>query len=292
MPSLRDIKKRITSVKNTQKITKAMKMVAAGKLRRAQEAVLAARPYAQKLQDVLASLAARVDERVHPLLQERPPRKIELILVTSDRGQAGAFNSNVLRRAQRFLAEEHPGIERIEVSTLGRKGRDFVRRRQLATRKDYPGIFDGISFASAEGIAHELIAHYEAAQLDRVFLLYNEFVSALSQRTVLHQILPIVPTELTKRADGTDQKPTDYLYEPNQSAVLEALLPRYLANQVWRAMLESQAGEFAARMTAMDSASKNAGKLIGQYTLDYNRARQAYITKELMEIVSGAEAQK
>jgi F-type H+-transporting ATPase subunit gamma len=288
MPSLRDIKKRISSVKNTQKITKAMKMVAAGKLRRAQAAILAARPYAQKMEDVLSSLALRAESQAHPLLAVRPPKRVELVLITSDRGQAGAFNANVIRRAQRFLEENSGKYEKIELSTLGRKGRDFARRRQLAMRKDYPGIFDSLSFDRADAIAKEIIAHYVDASLDQVFLLYNEFISAISQRVSLVQLLPIVPRKV-----GEDAPPaTDYIYEPSEDAVLDALLPRHLAMQLWRAMLESQASEFGARMAAMDAASKNAGKLIGTYTLVYNRARQAYITKELMEIVSGAEALK
>ncbi len=288
MPSLRDIKKRISSVKNTQKITKAMKMVAAGKLRRAQAAILAARPYAQKMEDVLASLARRAESQAHPLLRVRPPKRVEIVLITSDRGQAGAFNANVIRRAQRFIAENAGQYEKIELSTLGRKGRDFARRRQLAMRKDYPGIFDGLTFDRADSIAKELIAHYVDASLDQVFLLYNEFVSAIAQRVSLIQLLPIVPQQIKEGAPPA----SDYIYEPSEAAVLDALLPRHLAMQLWRAMLESQASEFGARMAAMDAASKNAGKLIGTYTLQYNRARQAYITKELMEIVSGAEALK
>jgi F-type H+-transporting ATPase subunit gamma len=289
MPSLRDIKKRISSVKNTQKITKAMKMVAAGKLRRAQAAILAARPYAQKMEEVLSSLASRAEADSHPLLRVRtPPKRVEIILLTSDRGQAGAFNANVIRRAQRFLAENQDKHEKIELSTLGRKGRDFVRRRQIPMRKDYPGVFDGLTFDRADNIAKEIIAHYVEANLDQVFLLYNEFISAISQRVNLVQLLPIVPRP---RPQGAPP-PTDYIYEPNEYEVLNALLPRHLAMQLWRAMLESQASEFGARMSAMDAASKNAGKLIGTYTLEYNRARQAYITKELMEIVSGAEALK
>jgi len=288
MPSLRDIKKRISSVKNTQKITKAMKMVAAGKLRRAQAAILAARPYAQKMEEVLASLASRAEADSHPLLRIRPPKKVEIVLLTSDRGQAGAFNANVIRRAQRFITENAGKYEKIELSTLGRKGRDYARRHKLSMRKDYPGIFDGLTFDRADTIAKELIAHYVEASLDQVFLLYNEFLSAISQRVSLIQLLPIVPRKVK---DGAPH-PTDYIYEPSEAEVLDALLPRHLAMQLWRAMLESQASEFGARMSAMDAASKNAGKLIGSYTLEYNRARQAYITKELMEIVSGAEALK
>ncbi len=296
MPSLRDIRKRIGSVKNTRQITKAMKMVAAAKLRRAQEAIVQARPYAQHMEQVLSSLASRArggaEEAPHPLLAVRPLRKVELVLLTSDRGLCGGFNSNVLRRAQRFVAEgrglDGQPYERIEISTLGRKGREFARRRRLAIRKDYVGIFEELEFAKAEGIAQELIQHYVDADLDAVFLLYNEFRSAISQRVSLVQLLPIAAQPVEPGA----ARPVEYLYEPTRRELLEALLPQHLAMQLWRAMLESQASEHGARMTAMDSASKNANDMISRLTLQYNRARQAYITKELMEIVSGAEALK
>ena len=213
-------------------------------------------------------------------------------MLTSDRGSAGAFNSNIIRRAQRFLAENQGKYEKLEVSTLGRKGRDFVRRKSIASRTDYPGIYDGLVFERAEAVAREIIDHYTDERLDQVFILFNEFQSAMVQKVTLSQILPIVPAKMAAGPDGKPGVATDYLYEPSQAAELDGLLPRHLAMQIWRAMLESQAGEFGARMSAMDSASKNAGKLIGRMTLVYNRARQASITKELMEIVSGAEAQK
>jgi F-type H+-transporting ATPase subunit gamma len=287
MASLRDIKKRIASVKSTQKITKAMKMISAVKLRKAQEAILKARPYAEKMEDVLLSLAGRVDERTHPLLAQRPQKKIEYLVLTSDRGLAGAFNANVVRRGLRLLEEQRGTLERLEVSTMGRKGRDFIKRRPNAViRRDYPGIFDPPRYASAEGVAKELADYYVKAELDAVYVIYNEFRSAISQRVTVMQLLPIVP-----KADQP-AKATDYLYELDRESVLSHLLPRHLAMQIWRAMLESQASEFGARMTAMDSATKNAGELISHLTLQYNRARQASITKELMEIVSGAEALK
>ncbi len=293
MPSLRDIRKRIASVKNTRQITKAMKMVAAAKLRRAQEAILRARPYAQHMESVLGSLATRADLAAHPLLAARPPRRIELFVLSSDRGLCGGFNANIFRRALRFLAEAKgaDGVpyERIELSTLGRKGRDFAARRKLTARKDYSGIFEQLEFGKAEGIAREIADHYVDAELDAVFLLYNEFESAIAQRVSLVQLLPIVP----RPAGGDDREtPVDYLYEPSRAEVLDALLPQHLAMQLWRAMLESQASEHGARMTAMDSATKNASEMIDRLTLQFNRARQAYITKELMEIVSGAEALK
>jgi F-type H+-transporting ATPase subunit gamma len=292
VPSLRDIRKRIASVKNTRQITEAFKMVSAAKLRRAQEAIVRARPYAQHMEQVLGSLATRADLTSHPLLAVRPPRKVELVLLTSDRGLCGGFNANVIRRAQKFLVEARGADgkphEKIELSTLGRKGQAFANRRKLAVRKDYPGIFEQLSYSRAEGIATELATHYIEADLDAVFLLYNEFRSAVSQRVSLVQLLPIVPTPVVE----SNTAPVDYLYEPSRHEVLDALLPQHLAMQLWRAMLESLASEHGARMTAMDAATNNARDMIDRLTLQFNRARQAYITKELMEIVSGAEAQK
>jgi len=292
VPSLRDIRKRIASVKNTRQITKAMKMVAAAKLRRAQEAIVRARPYAEGLERVLGSLATRADLASHPLLVVRPVKRVELVVLTSDRGLCGGFNSNVLRRAQRFAAEargaDGHAYERVELSTLGRKGRDFAARRKLDVRKDYVGIFEHLEFSRAEAIGAELAQHYVEADLDAVFLLYNEFQSAISQRVSLVQLLPIAPRPVV---EGMDH-PADYLYEPTRAEVLDALLPQHLSMQLWRAMLESQASEHGARMTAMDAATKNASEMIARLTLQFNRARQAYITKELMEIVSGAEALK
>lgn len=288
MPSLRDIKRRIGSVQNTQQITKAMKMVAAAKLRRAQEAMLQARPYAEKIEEVLGHVATRVDEEAHPLLQRRMPRRVELLVMTSDRGLAGAFNSNITRAAQRFLWENEGRYERIQVSTIGRKGRDFVRGRNIPTRVDYAGVFEELTFDRAKTIAEELQGAYLDDKLDAVFLLYNQFVSALTQRPTLVQLLPIPTTG----AEDESSQPMDFLYEPGREGVLDSLLPRHLAMQVWRALLESVASEQAARMAAMESATKNSGDLLAKLTLQYNRARQAYITTELTEIVSGAEALK
>ncbi|AKU92867.1 ATP synthase F1 subunit gamma [Vulgatibacter incomptus] len=289
MPSLRDIKRRIGSVRNTQQITKAMKMVAAAKLRRAQDAMLRARPYADKIEEALDAIATYADEEAHPLLQRRVPRRVELVVMTSDRGLAGAFNSNVLRRAQRFLHENQDRYERIQVSTIGRKGRDFVRARNIQTRRDYPGVFEELTFDKAKSIAEELQASYLDDKLDAVFLLFNQFQSAISQKPTIVELLPIA----TEPADeGVAGGQVDFLYEPDRGAVLNELLPRHLAMQVWRALLESVASEHGARMAAMESATKNSGELIGKLKLQYNRARQAYITKELMEIVSGAEALK
>ena len=296
MASLRFIRTRIRSVRNTQKITKAMKMVAAAKLRRAQDAVLRARPYAQLIDEMLASLArARADADLppHPLMAVRPPRRVEVVLMTSDRGLCGGFNSNIIRRGQRFLVEEGARFERIQFSTVGRRGRDFARKRGIETRKDYVGFFGRLRYAQAREVAHDLIQAYETDELDAVYLLYNEFKSAIVQQISLVQLLPLQPRATAQRGPGEKGSITaEHLYEPSRPEVLQALIPRFLAMQIWRALLESEASEHGARMTAMDSATKNASDMIGRLTLDYNRARQAAITKELMEIVSGAEALK
>jgi F-type H+-transporting ATPase subunit gamma len=290
VPSLRDIRNRIGSVKSTRQITKAMKMVAAAKLRRAQEAVQRARPYAQVLEQALGQIASRAsaeEKPAHPLLAARDARIAEVVLITSDRGLAGGFNTNVLRRAQRFLNEEGEAYERVLVSTVGRKARDFLRARKIEIRKDYIGVHAALSFAKAQEIAEELSQRFLAGEVDAVFLAYNEFRSAISQVVTVRQLLPIVTSQVAGAAAAFDFK-----YEPERDALLAELLPRQIAVQVYRALVESAASEHGARMTAMESATKNAEEMIASLTLQYNRARQAYVTKELMEIVSGAEALK
>jgi len=289
VPSLKDIRKRIASVRNMQQITKAMKMVAAAKLRRAQDAMLQARPYAETIEQVLSGVTVRTDEAAHPLLQRRPLRRVELLVMTSDRGLCGGFNSNVLRRAQRFLYENADNYERIQVSTIGRRGRDFFRARNIPTRKDYPGVFEELTFDKAKTIAEELAAAYLDDQLDAVFLLYNRFQSAISQVPTVVQLLPI---NANSASEDEKSQLVDFIYEPSREVVLDQLLPKHLAMQVWRALLESVASEHGARMAAMEAATKNSSELIDKLRLEYNRARQAYITKELSEIVSGAEALK
>jgi F-type H+-transporting ATPase subunit gamma len=294
--SLRAIRSRIRSVRNTQKITKAMKMLAAAKLRRAQDAVIRARPYAQLIDEMLASLArarAAADLPPHPLMVVRPLRRVEVVMMTSDRGLCGGFNSNIIRRGQRFLVDEGAEFERIQFSTVGKRGRDFARKRGIETRKDYVGFFGRLRYSQAREIADDLIQAYEHDELDAVYLLYNEFKSAIVQQISLVQLLPLQPRAKIERAPGEKGFITpEHIFEPSRPEVLQSLLPRYLAMQIWRALLESEASEHGARMTAMDSATKNASEMIGRLTLDYNRARQAAITKELMEIVSGAEALK
>jgi F-type H+-transporting ATPase subunit gamma len=289
VPSLRDIRTRIGSVKSTRQITKAMKMVAAAKLRRAQDAILKTRPYAMLLEQTLSRVASRAaaEETVaHLLLAPRVQRTAEVVVITSDRGLAGGFNSNIARRTQRFLTESSDRFERIELATVGRKGRDFFRARKLDVRKDFTGVNTDLRYEKAEAIAAEYTQRYLAGEVDAVFLAYNEFKSAISQKPVVFQLLPI-ETEPAEAAAGIDFK-----YEPSREALLADLLPRHVAMQVWRALLESAASEHGARMSAMESATKNAEEMIGALTLQYNRARQAYVTKELMEIVSGAEALK
>ena len=292
MASLRDIRKRIKSVKNTQKITKAMKMVSAAKLRRAQDRVTAARPFADKITAAASDLARRaaaLGEAPHPLLVSRPQAnrggRVELLAITSDRGLCGAFNSNVVRRALRWRFDHRDVHQQIVVSTAGRKAAEAVKREGVPSRKQYD-ISNGIDYAKAAAIAFELTEAYVKGEVDAVHIIYNEFVNAGTQRIVVDQILPIV-------ADATEgASVVDFDYEPSREALLDALLPREIATRIYRALLESAAAEHAARMQAMENASKNAKEMVASLTLFYNRARQAAITTELIEIIGGAEALK
>jgi len=286
MPSLKAIRSRIRSIKSTQQITRAMKMVSAARLRRAQEAVTSARPFAQRMEEVLHEVSRRADLSAHPLLQRRPVKKVELVVLTSDRGLCGGFNANVVRRVQRFRWENEEALERVTLRTIGRKGNEAFRRRGAEIRKDHPGLFKSLSYAAADSLAAELTALFLSGEVDSIQLCYNEFISPATQKVALLELLPIRPPP-------ESQGPVvDYDYEPSREQVLEALLPRYVASEVWRALLESVASEHGARMSAMDSATNNATDMINRLTLQYNRTRQAGITKELMEIVSGAEALK
>jgi len=290
MPSLRDIRKRIRSVKNTQQITRAMKMVAAAKLRRAQEAILAARPYAQMLDQITSDLVSRAESLAHPLLAARPAKKAELVVLTSDRGLAGAFNSNVIRRASRFLLDHERTYEKIELATIGRKGFEHFRRRQIPVRKDFAGLYGRMSYQAAAEIARELSSHFISGETDAVFLVYNEFVSAMTQRIAVVQLLPMQPLEKPATPSSGAPALVDFKYEPSAEAVLERLVPQALTIKFYRALLESVASEHGARMSAMEKATSNASDMISRLSLFYNRTRQAVITKELMEIVGGAEA--
>ncbi len=284
MPSLIDIRRRIRSVRGTQQITKAMKMVSAAKLRRAQDRVLAARPYARLIRDLLASVAARLpqsDEPLHPLLERREERRILLLFLTGDKGLAGAFNANLLKASQNFIAE-HAG-QRVELELIGRKGRDFYRRRSVPISGEHINVFAKVEHAVAKGVAQKAITRFVAGEVDGVYLIFNEFKSVLSQKLVVDRVLPL---DTPAAAAGA----VDYIYEEPPEQLLATLLPRYVETQVYQAMLESAAAEHAARMTAMDAATTNAGEMIEKLTLFMNRVRQASITKEIIEVVSGAAA--
>ncbi|MDT8420903.1 MAG: ATP synthase F1 subunit gamma [Desulfuromonadales bacterium] len=288
MPSLKDIKKRIGTVKNTQQITKAMKMVAAAKLRRAQDAAVAARPYAEKLQSVLSNLAMREAGDSHPLLSERGKGRALLVLMTADRGLCGGFNANVSKAAERFVKENTQGYEAIDLTIIGRKGKEFLKSRMGGNIKTVHENIGDISYKTAALIGEEVVEAFLADTYDAVYVLYNAFQSAITQVVTLEQVLPIQPKEV----DGDAGDAIDYIYEPNRGEVLAQILPKMVEVQFFRALLESNASEQGARMSAMDSASRNASEMIGKLTLQYNRARQAAITKELMEIISGAESIK
>lgn len=289
MPSLKAIKKRIGSVKNTRQITKAMKMVSAAKLRRAQDNIIAARPYAGKMEEVLESLAGSVAENAHPLLEVREGKKLLLLVVTSDRGLCGGFNANLCKAADRFIREKKAEYEEITLTTLGRKGYEFLKSRYLIS-KNYPNLISKPNYHTAALLAQEIIEGYLDGQYDQVIVLYNAFKSVMSQDITFQQLLPVVPPENTTSV--VDDPQVEYIYEPSIKELLDEILPKNVEVQLFKAMLESVAAEHGARMTAMDSASKNASEMIGKLTLQYNRARQAAITKELMEIISGAESIK
>jgi F-type H+-transporting ATPase subunit gamma len=289
MASLKAIRKRIGSVKNTQKITRAMKLVAAARLRRAQDNILQLRPYALKTLEVLSSVAMRVgeEEAAHPLLARRDPKRVMLVVLTSDRGLAGAFNANINKAAYREWREREAQGQQVEFAVIGRKGRDFLRRRGANITRDFTGVFEDLSWDRAGEIGRYIVNEYTDEGLDACFLVYNEFKSAMTQHVVVEPLLPITPTEVSE-----GETAVDFIYEPSKGALLDTLLPLYIEVEVYRALLESVASEHGARMTAMEAATNNAGDLIRKLTLEFNRARQAAITKELMEIIGGAEALK
>ncbi|MCA9507387.1 MAG: ATP synthase F1 subunit gamma [Myxococcales bacterium] len=289
MASLRETKNRIKSVKSTEKITRAMKMVAASKLRRAQEAVVKPRAYAQKLSELISALALRVEAsnaKAHPLLYNRPHKKnVEILALTSDRGLCGALNSSVVRMTQRFVIDHDDEFENLSISTIGKKGFEGLTRAGFTIRKHYQPDAKVFDVSSANQIADELCARFLSKEIDAVYLIYNEFKSAITQQVAVEQLLPIVREEL-----DSAHLPTDYLYEPAQEDLLESLVPRHFATRLYQSFLESFASEQGARMSAMDNATRNAKEMTEKLTLQYNRARQAAITKELMEIIGGAEA--
>jgi F-type H+-transporting ATPase subunit gamma len=282
MPSLKDIRKRIGSVKNTQKITKAMKLVAAAKLRRAQDAIIAARPYAASLERVIRDLSARAGEDAHPLLAHREGTRAEILLVTSDRGLAGSFNAQLVRSVEHYVHEDLHDASEVTLRIVGKKGREYFKRRSIPIRDSHPGFSGANALEQSRELANQIIEDFTTDQVDRVFVVFNEFKSAISQH-----VLPVAPP-----AEAEGQLEQDFLYEPSKGYLLEHLLPLYIQVGLYRAALESVASEFGARMSAMDSATRNAGEMIDKLTLQYNRARQAAITKELLEIISGAEALK
>ena len=295
MPSLIDLRRRVRAVKNTQQITKAMKMVAASKLRRAQERITAARPYAQQMQRVLGSVASRVGSSVHPLLTAREPgadSKTLVIVVSADKGLCGSFNTNIIKAASGYVLGS---LQTCALGLVGRKGRDFFARRGFTVAFDEIGIFQRLKYEDAQRVAQTAMDVFIKGEVDRVMLIYNEFRSVISQRVVVDQLLPIARGEVDAAAAASKDAATqighvDYLYEPSAQEIFNQLLPRYVEVQVYRALLESNAAFFAAQMTAMDAATKNSTEMIGSLTLYMNKVRQAAITREIIEVVSGAQA--
>jgi F-type H+-transporting ATPase subunit gamma len=303
MASLKTIRKRITTVKATQKITRAMKMVAGARLNRAQQRITALRPYAQKTQEILTGVAAAMidkqtdleysasdtKEAPHPLLARRPEKNVLLIVLSGDRGLAGAFNANASKAGFNAWRTKREAGAEVQIVTAGKKGRDFLARRKATITRDFPRIYDGLDISKAKLIADYVTTKFERGEVDSIYIVYNEFKSAMTQQIVTEPLLPL--PEPPPRKEGT-LEPTELRFEPNERGVLEHLMPMYIEISIYRALLESQASEFGARMTAMDAATRNAKEMIARLTLVYNRARQAAITKELMEIIGGAEALK
>jgi F-type H+-transporting ATPase subunit gamma len=290
MPSLKDIRKRISSVKNTQKITRAMKMVAAAKLRRAQEAAEEARPYANKMEQVISGLATRVDPTKHPLLEQREVEDNALVIViTSNRGLCGGYNTNVFRALEKFARDREVSGISFEVAVVGRKAKQYFRNHRLETAQTFDEIIGDITFAGARRIAEYAIDAFVSGEYDNVYLAYNNFISAISYDTQIEALLPLTLEEL-ENEEADAEAISEYIFEPDEEELLATMLPAHIENRILHALLEAEASEHGARMTAMDNATNNANDMIESLTLQYNRARQAYITKELVEIVSGAEA--
>ncbi len=299
MPSLKTIRKRISSVKSTQKITRAMKMVAGARLNRAQQRISAMRPYAVKTQEMLRSVARAVVEEVggdeaapdiHPLLVRRPEKNVLILVVTSDRGLCGAFNTNIGKAAEALWKQQVLAGKTVQFATIGKKGRDYLARRGGPMLHNFARGRDDVTMAFAGMVAHWIIERYRNGEVDAVYLAFSEFKSAITQLPIVDRLLPLAEEEEQKLPEGV--QPVEYIFEPNKTRVLERLAPMYVEISVYRTLLESQAGFFGAQMTAMDAATRNAKDAIARYTLQYNRARQAAITKELMEIIGGAEALK
>ncbi|HTG70384.1 MAG TPA: ATP synthase F1 subunit gamma [Candidatus Udaeobacter sp.] len=281
---MRDIKREIKSKQNTKQITKAMEMVAASRLRKAQEAAQASRPYAEKLKEVVASIAAGTKGVKHPMLESRPVKKTGYLVITSDRGLAGGYNANILRKVTQTIREKHQSNDDYVLFVIGRKGRDYFRRRNMPIVEEVTGLPDAPSFADIKSVAYSAVKKFSEGAYDELYLYYNEFVNAITQVPTALRLLPLEEV-------GGNASVTSYEYEPSPEGVLEVLLPKYAETLIYSAVLDGKASEFGARMTAMGSATKNATKIINQLTLTYNRARQAAITQEISEIVAGANAQ-
>jgi F-type H+-transporting ATPase subunit gamma len=291
MATLREVRNRISGVKKTQKITKAMKMVAAAKMRRAQSAAIAARPYANKLKELLDHLLAQLPDSPGPLLVGRKIRRLALVVVTADRGLCGAFNANILKVTIEHLVQKYPGWNengQVTIICVGKKGADFFSRGKYTVGSKHLGVTGALTFAAAREIARRVVQGYLAGDYDQVEIIYNEFKNVLQQRIVVKPYLPLGPG--TGGSEAKSAPATDYLYEPSRKRILEAIVPKHLNFEIWRALLESNAAEQGARMAAMDNATENADEIIRALQLQYNKARQASITKELLEVVSGAEA--
>ena len=295
MPSLQSLRRKIAAFKNTQKITKAMKMVSAAKLKRSQDRILAARPYAHKMRGVLRNLSQRANRSSHPLLQKREGKKVEILVVTSDRGLCGGFNGNIVRKSAEFARQcEAQGLT-VTFSNIGRKGRDYFRRRTWPIRQEWTGVFDKLSFEHAIDIGGDLTENFVKGTFDELYVVYNEFKSAIQQRVIVEKLFPIdAEAEFASGQSAAHESAVggSYLYEPDEGELLSVLVPKHFQIQAYRILLESAAAEHGARMAAMDGATRNAGQLIRKVTLYYNKTRQAAITKELMDIVGGAEALK
>jgi F-type H+-transporting ATPase subunit gamma len=298
MATLRDIQRRIRAVKNTRQITSAMKMVSAAKLRRAQTRMMDLRPYADKMGEVISSLSAGADMDVNPLLAKRTPKVVEILVVTSDRGLCGAFNTNILKASRtlmdQFEKEEAETLEggppKVNISVVGKKAVDYFKRREIELQNKWVGISGGIRYLHAKEMAENIIERYLNEEIDGVHIVYNTFKNVVTQEVTTAQLLPIEPPEAPASEEGAPE--ADFIYEPSEQALFDALLPKNIEIQIYRALLESQASEEAARMTAMENATKSANEMIDTLTLKYNKARQAVITAELMDIVGGVEALK
>ncbi len=291
MPTLRDIRKRLKAIQSTKKITAAMKMVAAAKMRKVQDRMMNFRPYAQRMELVLSDLAKVSERQIHPLLDLRPKKTVEVIVVTSDRGLCGAFNTNILRAASNYIHTIQKEGVAISLSVVGRKARDYFRRRNVPRRQAWLGLSGKITYTNAQEIAGDLAENYTKETVDEVVVIYNEFKSLITQKVTITKLLPIGTIE-TEEARKEPFMGGDFLYEPTREAIFERLLPKYIEIQIYRALLESSAAEEAARMAAMENATKNCSELITKVTLLANKVRQASITKELMDIVGGVEALK